>query len=646
MDYYTKNRINTNLYNKIVLLLFSLIFYSSCKKDIETTEKPNILWLVFEDMSPQFIGAYGNNVVKTPTIDSLINIGTRFDAAFSTGAVCSPSRYTIITGTRTFEYGTGHHRSNYPIPSHILGFPQFLKDSGYHTSNNSKRDYNHKNQWQMTKTAWVESNDKAGWWNRKNQPFFSVFNFNNSHQSRTFTNPYDNYKKRILDNLEDHEILKPEDIILPSFYKDTPELRRELSRTYNAMKKTDKEIDTLLQQLKRDGLSESTIIFLYSDHGGGALRTKTEGTALGHQVPMTVVFPKKYKHLNPFNDKTTKQPVTFEDLAPTVLSLAGIDKPDYMTGKAFLGEKAEAQKYAVASSDRSGEDYDLTRSISDGTFFYTRVFYPRRPFVSWQKYFDYSQSRQLIREYHKEKTLDDKQLQLFDIRQTEYLHDLNNDFWQTNNLSKNIKYEKKLNELRNALDEKLLAAKDVHFLPEYYLDSITKVTTAYEFKESDAYDFKNIYKIAKMVGDTTQINNQIEALQHSNSIIRYWALLGISALKTSTLKNYKAQITDAFNDTFIPNKIIAASLLYLYFNDETAKEYIRKIMLHENTIIATQALQELIYYPKEKAIDFTKDVEKILVAYKTKKNGGNVTESCDIFLHKFTGKPLYYATHW
>lgn len=124
--------------------------------------KPNILWITIEDTSPQFIGCYGNKQACTPIIDRLASEGVRFTNAFSTGSVCSPSRSAIITGVRTYETGTGNHRSNYPLPKEIHGFPFYLKQQGYYTTNNSKTDYNVANQDAFTQEAWHESSGKAG----------------------------------------------------------------------------------------------------------------------------------------------------------------------------------------------------------------------------------------------------------------------------------------------------------------------------------------------------------------------------------------------------------------------------------------------------------------------------------------------------
>ncbi len=621
-----------------------LTFYAMSCKTVPTTP-PNIIWIVIEDMSPQFIGAYGNAAARTPVMDSLINVGTRFDAAFSTGAVCSPSRYTLITGTRTNEYGTGHHRSSYPIPETVKPFPYFLKEMGYHTSNNSKKDYNTSARQRITEESWTESSTTAGWWNRKaSQPFFSVFNFSNSHQSRTFTNPYKNYKERILEKLSEHEIIADADIILPDYYKDTPELRKELARTYNALKITDNEIDTLITRLKNEQLLETTIIFFYSDHGGGALRTKTKGLALGHQVPLAVIIPDAYQHLNPFEQqKTTAQPVTFEDFAPTVLSLAGLNQPDYMKGKPFLGRENEPQDFAFSSTDRSGEAPDLTRSVSDGRYFYTRVFIPSRPQYSWQKYFDYSASRQLIRQYQAEGTLNPIQSQPFAQRPQEFLYDLTTDTWQTHNLVQDKQYAEILNKLRMALDQNLTEKKDAHFIPEYFLDSITKTTTTYQYKNSTDYDFEAIYRVAQLAGagpDALPI--QLNALKDSDPLVRYWAAMGLYHQPKEILMPQVQLLEAAQNDAFPPVNILLATILYRITGSDRSEQVLREYLHHQNDFLAAQALQEITYLPQAKGIVFLKDIEHLANERRT----GMLSESIDIYQYLYLDEPLFYQNHW
>ena len=195
-----------------LLILFLLV------STFAHAQKPNILWVTIEDTSPQFIGCYGNEDASTPVIDQLAREGVRFTNAFSTGTVCSPSRSTLITGVRTYKMGTGNHRSQYPIPEFIKGFPYYLQKEGYYVTNNSKTDYNIANAEEFTREAWNESSNKAGWWNRQSgQPFFSVFNFMESHQSRTMTHPYEWYQEKVLDQLPKDDRISESSFEMPRF---------------------------------------------------------------------------------------------------------------------------------------------------------------------------------------------------------------------------------------------------------------------------------------------------------------------------------------------------------------------------------------------------------------------------------------------
>ena len=284
-------------------LIIITAFIAGCNLDFKevTPAKPNILWITIEDTSPQFIGCYGNKNARTPVIDQLASEGIRFTNAFSTGTVCSPSRTAIITGIKTYMTGTGNHRSKYPIPEYIKGFPYYLQELGYYTTNNQKTDYNVANEKDFIKEAWHESSGDAGWWNRKSgQPFFSVFNFNESHQSRTMTMTYEWYTENVLDHLSQEERISENEFEMPPFYLDSPEMRKQFARVYNSIKLTDNRIDELLKRLEKDNLKDSTIIFFFADHGEGMPRGKTNGINYGYRVPFVIWFPEMYKHLSPW----------------------------------------------------------------------------------------------------------------------------------------------------------------------------------------------------------------------------------------------------------------------------------------------------------------------------------------------------------
>src|SRR5690606_13934756 len=141
-----------------------------------------------------------------------------------------------------------------------------MRQAGYYTSNNSKTDYNLTNKKPFTAEAWNESADEAGWWNRKpGQPFFAVFNYNDSHQSRTMTFPYEEYEKLILNELPKEDRIGENEFEMPPFYRDSPEMRKQFARVYNSIKYTDNKVGAILDRLKKDGLADSTIVFFYGD---------------------------------------------------------------------------------------------------------------------------------------------------------------------------------------------------------------------------------------------------------------------------------------------------------------------------------------------------------------------------------------------
>lgn len=126
----------------------------------------------------------------------------------------------------------------------------------------------------MIAESWNESSGKAGWWKRKpGQPFFAVFNSPHSHQSRTMTNPWEVYEKQVLKWINEKRktaIDVPFD--MPSFYRNTPEMRKRMSRVYNSISLTDQQFEGILKRLEKDGLKDSTIVFCFSDRGEGITR--------------------------------------------------------------------------------------------------------------------------------------------------------------------------------------------------------------------------------------------------------------------------------------------------------------------------------------------------------------------------------------
>lgn len=582
-------------------------------------QKPNILWITIEDSSPQFFGCYGNQNARTPVIDKLAEEGIRFTNAFSTGTVCSPSRSTIITGVRTFKMGTGNHRSNYPIPGFIHGFPYYMQQLEYYVTNNNKTDYNVGNVNAFTDEAWNESSGKAGWWGRKpGQPFFAVFNFMDSHQSRTMTMSYDWYRENVWDKLSGSERIGDNDFEMPPIYRDSPEMRKHFARVYNSIKLTDNRIGELLEKLEKDNLRDSTIIFFYADHGEGEPRGKTNGINYGYRVPFVIWFPEMYKHLSPWGTSgvVSDELVDFEDLAPTLIDIAGGQIPDYLKGRILIGNnRSKPASHLILSADRSDNGIDMVRSITDGKYMYSRNFMPFMPELRYIRYMEISEIKQQMRSDLGRNLLDPLQKSMFEDRPAEFLFDIENDIWETRNLADDPKYKQVLEKMRKQLDAEIFESRDIMFLPEYEIGKISETGTAYEFRLDDKkYPLKEIYAAASLSGKRGSLiaAQQIQLLKSDNKIIRYWAIIGLRSQHPDVLELYRGEIEKAMEDSYLPVAVTASAISFRNFNTLEAETKLKGFCKSDNMDLALMAVNYLLYVDnKEPFVETVKEIHDL-----------------------------------
>ena len=192
--------------------------YSTQTKAADTkNEKPNILWLTFEDTSAYEFGCYGNRGVHTPNADSLAARGIQFMNAWSVAPQSSAARSSLITGCYSSTYGMDIHPVPYDTPADIF-FPQKLREAGYYCTNNSKTHYNSTTD---NKICWDECSNKASYNSpkrKKNQPFFAVFNTVTSHMGRIRTFHTDGRRDYT------REGIYPALLSLPAYVPDLPDV--------------------------------------------------------------------------------------------------------------------------------------------------------------------------------------------------------------------------------------------------------------------------------------------------------------------------------------------------------------------------------------------------------------------------------------
>src|SRR5262245_13876048 len=327
---------------------------------------PNILWITSEDHGPH-LGCYGDKLARTPNLDKLAARGMRYRRCWSNGPVCAPARTAIITGMYPTSLGAEHMRSLVSMPPDMQMFPALLRALGYYCSNRVKEDYNVR----KSGKVWDDSSNKAHYRNRPaGMPFFAVFNSVKSHESQ-------------LRGYKLPTITDPAKVRVPAYHPDVPEVRNDWARYYDIVSLVDADAGLLLRELEELGLLEDTIIFYFADHGPGMPRSKRTPLNSGLQVPMIVYFREKWKHLGPPEYRpggVSDGLVSFVDLAPTMLSLAGEPAPKWMQGRAFSGKHIQpAPECLHGCRRRMDERYDLQRSVTDGRYVYLRNYMPHLP---------------------------------------------------------------------------------------------------------------------------------------------------------------------------------------------------------------------------------------------------------------------------
>ncbi len=427
------------------------------------SQTPNILWLVAEDLSA-IIPPFGDNTVATPNLTRLANEGIRYTRVFSSSGVCAPSRAAIATGMYQNRIGAQHMRTTniadfgvegivpYEAvpPAYVKMHSQYFREAGYYTSNNAKEDY----QFRKAVTAWDESSSSAHWRNRAaGQPFFSVFNFGITHESQIWAqaeNPL-----LVDENLE---------VPVPPYLPDTEIGRQDIRRVYSNIVAMDRQVGDILDQLEEDGLMDSTIIFWYSDHGGPLPRQKRLLYDSGMHLPLIIRFPDQFRA-----GEIDDQLISFVDFKSTILSLAGIEPPNYVDGRAFLGDYASTptRNYVHGAADRFDSEYDMIRAVRDDRFKYLRNFNPEKPYYLPLRYREQMPIMQELLHMRDAGELNPVQAQWFRTsKEEEELFDVANDPYELNNLAADPSYREKLVELREEMDSWMSFIDDKGLMPE------------------------------------------------------------------------------------------------------------------------------------------------------------------------------------
>lgn len=434
-------------------------------------ERPNIVWIVGEDMGPE-LGCYGDPQAITPNLDRLAREGARFTRCFTHAPVCAPSRSGLITGQYPTTIGTHHMRSKLIAPPPT--FTSLLRQAGYFVAWPGKTDFN----FDVPKDAFDSTVDWFKTRKLPKQPFFAYINFTDSHESSI--RMADKFKTATA-NLKPEERHDPAKLSVPPYHPDTPEVRRDLANYYDLVTAVDHKVGAVLRLLEEQGVASNSVVVLFGDHGRGLPRSKRWVYDSGTHVPLIVRWPGQIKPGSVREDL-----VSFIDFAPTMLALAQAPEPARdkslalpgapagtfaryapMQGIVFLGPRAQERKYLFAARDRMDETPDRIRAVRARQFHYLRNFHPELPYAQRIAYLEEMPTMQVWRRLNAEGKLNDTQKLFFaPTKPREELYDCDADPHELHNLAGSPQHEAVLRELRAALDAWIVETHDLGAIPE------------------------------------------------------------------------------------------------------------------------------------------------------------------------------------
>lgn len=441
-------------------------------------QKTNVLLLVSDDHSAPYLGCYGYPDIKTPNIDKLAKEGILFQNAFTTAPQCVLSRAALMTGRSTLDIRMT--RFSAPLSPDVITYPELLRKSGYYTGICGRNFHLNGNRAVPESAIVYDEFNLETFRNRVDYLKVNAIRDSIFFQYNEFLDRVPRGKPFFLQvgYSDPHRIFDAKEfepdaaaIKLPDTWPDTKLVREDFAAYLGEIQRLDKEVGRILDDLKKRGLDKNTLIVFIGDNGGALLRGKGTLYTTGLHVPLIMVHPGLIKQ-----GETVSSNVSGEDLAPTILSVAGVAVPKEMTGvslvPAFQNPSFEPHDYvfAVRGAHGSGlptntSNFDLGRTVFTKKYKliynalwqlpYHPVDFASQPF--WLE----------LKQLHAEGKLDKQtdRLLFSDRREMFELFDIEKDPAELNNLAGNPQFKEIEDQLKARLQKWMILNEDYLPLP-------------------------------------------------------------------------------------------------------------------------------------------------------------------------------------
>jgi len=307
-------------------------------------KRPNILIIMSDNQYAKHVGCYGDEMVRTPNMDRIAHEGVRFTHAFCSSPSCTPSRAALLAGQDVWRLKEGANLWSI-LPTQYPIYPDLLESSGYQVGFNGK--------------GWGPGSFEAN--GRKRNPGGNPYHsFNEFMQLKKTEDPWCYW-------ISSHEPHRPyvegsgtkagidsTKVQVPGYLPDVPVVRGDIADYYAAVEQFDRELGQALDELKKSGEWENTIIVVCSDNGWQMPRGLANLYDFGTHVPLIISWQGRFKQ-----GVVAEDMVTLNDLAPTFLELAGVEVPTQMTAKSLVpvlektpSSDAEERNFVVLGRER------------------------------------------------------------------------------------------------------------------------------------------------------------------------------------------------------------------------------------------------------------------------------------------------------